>query len=183
MRSEPLIRPTVISEDQRNIAAHTVLRLFPDLQMNHYILWGVLPEAPDTQLMMTHFVEVYYKTFHTPAHVIQDGLKATPEEIKNCEKPCWILLPTELAHELTPNEFIQKNIQPLGRPFFSISYMPFTGNETVTEACNAEQRLTYECVTPIAVREVSKKLKDPQAKYFFMRKYNERDFFLFVQKP
>ncbi|MEK2689684.1 hypothetical protein [Bdellovibrio sp. GT3] len=182
LRSEPLIKPTVISADHRNIASHTVLRLFPDLQTTHYVLWGVLPEANDTQLLMTYFLEEYYKQFQTPAHVIQDGTKATAEEIAKCEKPCWIKLPHNLANTLTSNEFISGMIEPTQKPYITITVMPFNGDEEVSDFCNQEQRLTLECVTPVTVREIHRKMKDPTQLYFFLRKYNERDLFLFVQK-
>lgn len=183
LRSEPLIRPTIISPDQRNIAAHVVLRLFPELQNSHYILWGVLPESNDAQLMMTYFMEEYYKTFHIAVHIIQDGEKATASEIAQCEKPCWILLPMNRANELSKNEFIQKNILPLNRHYINMTLSPFTGEETVPESCDQQKRLNLECITPVSVREVHRKIKDPSQLYFFLRKYNENDFFLFVQKP
>ncbi|WP_413576669.1 hypothetical protein ACLVWU_01365 [Bdellovibrio sp. HCB290] len=182
LRSEPLIRPTVISADQRNIANHTVMRLFPDFQTSHYVLWGVLPESNDTQLLMAHFLEEYYKQFKSPAHVIQDGTKASAEEIAQCPKPCWIKLPHDLANTLKTNEFIDSKILPTEKPYITLTVMAFNGDETVSDFCNQEQRLTLDCVAPVAVREIHRKMKDPTQLYFFLRKYNERDLFLFIQK-
>lgn len=182
LRSEPLIRPTVISTDQRNIASHTVLRIFPDLQNNDYILWGVLPESPDTQLLMTHFLEEYFKKLQIPPHVIQDGTVATAEEIKNCAKPCWIKMPHDKANTLTANPLIEEKILPTQKNYLTLTVMPFTGDETVSEFCDQQKRQTLECITPVSVREIHRKMKDPKQLYFFLRKYNERDFFLFVQK-
>jgi hypothetical protein len=182
LRSEPLIRPTVISADQRNIASHTVLRIFPDLQSNHYIIWGVLPETPDTQLLMTHFMEEYYKKLQIPVHIIQNGLTASAEEIQKCEKPCWIKMPHDQANELSTNEFITSKIEPTQKAHITVTVMPFNGDEVVPEYCDQQKRLTLECITPVSVREIHKKMKDPKQLYFFLRKYNDRDFFLFVQK-
>ncbi|UYL10303.1 hypothetical protein B9G69_006885 [Bdellovibrio sp. SKB1291214] len=182
LRSEPLIRPTVISADQRNIASHTVLRIFPDLQNNDYILWGVLPESPDTQLLMTHFLEEYFKKLQIPPHIIQDGTKASPEEIKNCAKPCWVKMPHDQANTLAGNSLIEEKIIPTHKNYLTLTVMPFNGDETVSEFCDQQKRLTLECITPVSVREIHRKMKDPKQLYFFLRKYNERDFFLFVQK-
>ncbi|QDK43921.1 hypothetical protein DOM22_01455 [Bdellovibrio sp. ZAP7] len=182
LRSEPLIRPTVISADQRNIASHTVLRIFPDLQQNHYVIWGVLPETPDTQLLMTHFMEEYYKKLQIPVHIIQNGLEASTEEIQNCPKPCWIKMPHDQANELSANKFISSKIEPTQKAHITITTMPFNGDEVVPEYCDQQQRLTLDCVTPVSVREIHRKMKDPKQLYFFLRKYNDRDFFLFVQK-
>ncbi|QLY25748.1 hypothetical protein [Bdellovibrio sp. KM01] len=182
LRSEPLIRPTVISADQRNISSHTVLRIFPDLQSNHYVIWGVLPETPDTQLLMTHFLEEYYKKLQIPVHIIQNGLEASAEEIQNCKKPCWIKMPHDQANELSTNEFISSKIEPTQKAHITITTMPFNGDEIVPEYCDQQQRLTLDCVTPVSVREIHRKMKDPKQLYFFLRKYNDRDFFLFVQK-
>lgn len=182
LRSEPLIRPTVISADQRNIASHTVLRIFPELQNVDYILWGVLPESPDNQLLMTHFVEEYYKKLLAPPHVIQNGLEASAEEFEKCARPCWIKMPHNGANELTPNAFVTEKIKPLNRHYITVTVMPFTGDEVVPEYCDQQKRVTLECITPVSVREIHRKMKDPKQLYFFLRKYNDRDFFLFVQK-
>ncbi|MNT70179.1 hypothetical protein D3C72_2085370 [compost metagenome] len=52
----------------------------------------------------------------------------------------------------------------------------------MTQECDAQQRLHLDCLVPVSIREVQKKIKDPSKLHFFLRKYNERDYFLFVQK-
>ncbi|WP_413559531.1 hypothetical protein [Bdellovibrio sp. HCB209] len=182
LRSEPLIRPTVISADQRNIASHTVLRIFPELQNVDYIVWGVLPETGDNQLLMTHFVEEYYKKLQFPPQVIQDGTKASAEEIAKCSRPCWIKMPHDSANELIPNPFFAEKIKPLNKNYLTVTVMPFNGDEVVPDYCDQQKRISLECITPVSVREIHRKMKDPKQLYFFLRKYNDRDFFLFVQK-
>lgn len=183
LRTEPLIKPTAIAADQRNIATHVVLRLFPEMQSTHYILWGILPQNEDNQLLLTHFMEEYYKAFHTPVSIIQNGESATNQEIANCKKPCWILLPATSANELSPNKYINEKIQPLGESFFNMTIAPFNGTESVPDFCETQQRISWDCITPLSLRESFRKIKKTDAKYFFLRKYNERDFFLFIQRP
>ncbi len=182
LRSAPLIRPTEISSDRRNIADHLTLRLFPELQSNHYLLWGVLPETEDSKKVVQWAAEDYQKTFKTPVHIIPNGEDASIEEIRACAKPCWILMPLTKAHELEPNPFISEKILPLKESYISISWIHFLGAETISDECETQQRLHLGCLIPLSIREVRKKMKDPSKLYFFLRKYQDRDFFLFVQE-
>jgi hypothetical protein len=61
--------------------------------------------------------------------------------------------------------------------------VPFYNNELVPDLCENQKRLTIDCLIPLSVRDVKKKIKDPTQLYFFLRKYNDRDYFLFVQQP
>jgi hypothetical protein len=184
LRSAPLIRPTVMSPDHSNIAAHVVLRLFPELQEAHYIVWGVLPQTEDSQMLLTNFLKEYEKTFHMPARIILDAESVDTNEILNCAKPCWLLVNKDKANELSSNDFIEKKIQPLNQSYINITVVPFDNTEVVPEKCDSEKRVTADCITPLSVREVQKYLKKaPEQLHFFMRKYNEKDYFLFIQGP
>ena len=167
LRSAPLIKPTLISADHRNIAAHTVMRMFPELQQSHYVLWGVLPETEDSQMLMNYFLDEYQKRFHLAAHIIRNAENVSVEEISKCEKPCWLLVSKEVANELTINPFIAEKIVPLKKEFINISFLSFEKNEAVPEKCDQEKRLTLDCIGPVSVREVDKKLKEPNQRYFF----------------
>lgn len=182
LRSEPLIKPTEISTDHRNIAEHLMLRLFPELQQNHYILWGVLPETQESQRVLSYALEEYEKMFKVPVHMIRDGVNATDAELRACAKPCWVLLPTEQANELTPNELVEKKFHSMNLPFITLTWVNFDNTEKVTDECEAQQRLHLDCLIPVSIREVQKRIKDPSKLHFFLRKYNDRDYFLFVQK-
>lgn len=182
LRSEPLIKPTEISTDHRNIAEHLMLRLFPELQENHYILWGVLPETQESQRVLSYALEEYQKMFKVPVHIIRDGANATDAELRACAKPCWVLLPTEQANELTPNELVEKKFHSLNLPYITLTWVSFDNSEKVTDECEAQQRLHLDCLVPVSIREVQKKIKDPSKLHFFLRKYNDRDYFLFVQR-
>ncbi|MFS4459233.1 hypothetical protein [Bdellovibrio sp. HCB2-146] len=181
LRTAPLIKPTEISTDRHNIAEHLVLRLFPELQSNDIILWGILPENAESQALVQMAASDYERMFKTPVHFISNAESATLQDFQNCKKPCWILLAKDKANELTPNEFIDKNIQPLNRPYITLTLVNFTGAEEVTDACENQHRLHLDCLVPLSVRDAKKKMKDPNKLYFFLRKYNDRDYFLFTQ--
>ncbi|HEY8271505.1 MAG TPA: hypothetical protein VIG33_11505 [Pseudobdellovibrionaceae bacterium] len=181
LRSAPLIAASVISPDRQNIAEGVVFRLSPEFQNAHYVLWGFLPLSPESQKIFELLKAEYEKIFRQPVHVLANAETASAEEIRTCEKPCWLLLPMDKANELTPNELINLKIRPLGENYFNVTWVPFAKREQVSSHCMAEKRLTLECLRTLAIEESQKKMK-PGAQYFFMKKYNEKDFFLFFQE-
>lgn len=181
MRSAPIIRPSEISEDRYNIAHGIIYRLSPEFQDSHYVLWGFLPQSSESQRIFAHFRTEYERVFQHPVHLYENAETASLEDLLACEKPCWLLLPQEKAHELTKNNFITEKIQPLGRPFISVTWLPFSKLEEVPEYCVREKRLTLECLKVLGIHESQRKMK-PGHQYFFLKKYNERDFFLFFQE-
>ena len=182
LRSAPLIKPSVIEPNGANVASDVMLRLYPEFKNAHYVVWGVLPETPESTRLMSQMLSEYEKIHHAPAHMIVRALEAGEDELKACGEPCWLLLPTEKANELSPGSFAETKLKPLGRPYFSITWLEFSGDEVVPEHCEQEKRISFDCIKPLAVREVRRKLKDPSVSYFFMRKYNEIDNFVFFQK-
>jgi len=183
LRSASLISPSVMSPDRHSIAKGLVIRLFPDLQNARYILWGTLPETEESQKVLAFFIEEYEQAFKAPMHILRNAETASPEELQACEKPCLLMLSATSAHELSTNEFIEKKIRPLKQEYFNITWVPFYNNETVPEVCEKQKRLTMDCLIPLSIRDIKKKIKDPNQLYFFLRKYNDRDYFLFVQQP
>lgn len=182
LRSAPLIKPTPIAMDQRNVAADVMLRLYADLHAVHYVVWGVLPTSSENEQLFALMKEEHEKIFHVSPNVIRDATSVSPLDLAACEKPCWLLVGKENANELRSNSFIQSRVLPLGRPYLTISWIDFRGDEGVSPECNQEKRLSLQCLKPISVREVQRKLKDPGLRYFFLRKYEDRDHFLFLQQ-
>lgn len=183
LRSEPLIKPTVVDADHRNVAAHFVLRLYPELLNTHYLIFGILPETEESQRVLSLMTEEFFKLIKQPVQILRNAETLSAAEIAACHKPCWLLVDRQKANQLTPNEFIDQKIRPLNQPFMNLTYVPFRGDEEVSDFCNNEKRLTLECLGPVAVRDVHRKLKDHSQRYFFLRKYNNLDYFLFVQSP
>jgi len=182
LRLAPLIKPTVMKPDLSNVAADVVLRLYPEFQTADYVVWGLLPETPQSEQLFSLIAEEYQKTFPFSVNVIRDAEAATDQELQACAKPCWLMIARDKANELTEKSFLEKRLKPLGKPYFNMSWIDFTKADKVSELCNKEQRLTLDCVGPVAVRDVRKKLKEESAPYFFLRKYNDNDYFLFIEK-
>lgn len=177
----PLIKPTVMQASMQNVAEGVVLRLFPELQNTHYVVFGILPLTEEKQLLLNKMREEYKKIFHAEVNLLMKDSGLAVDEVAACNKPCWILLPEEQANELTPNQFIQTRLSDFNLSYITLTWVEFDRDVQPSEFCLSEQRLTLECMGPVAFAEIERKMRDP-GRYFTLRKYNEKDLFLIIQK-
>lgn len=182
LRSAPLIKPTILDSDLQNAAHDVVLRLYPDFAAVDFVLLGMDPASDESGEFLRRLQIEGEKILRIPVRMLIVDAGTTAADLESCPKPCWVILPKVEAHELRPNPWIEGNLKPLGRTYMSISWVPFEREVKVTAACDHEQRLDLECLVTTGVREVSRKMKDPRARYYFMRKYNDHDHFLFVER-
>ncbi|KYG63852.1 hypothetical protein AZI86_13620 [Bdellovibrio bacteriovorus] len=183
IRTAPIIKPSIVSPDFTNVPQGLFLRLFPDIQQSHYILWSVSQNSAEVQQTLSIMKERAEKELRQPVQFIYNGPKATLEEVKACARPCWILFPEDQANELKSNDWINTRLKPLDRPYFTISWIAFHRDITVPEPCIKEKRLDLECLKVVSIQEVRRKMKEESARYFFMRKYMDSDYFLFLEDP
>lgn len=181
LRSAPLIQPSIISGDYRNIATGLIHRLFHELQDAHYILWGVLPETKESKLILELVAEEYQKTFHQSIQIIDDTISSSSKKIRNCTKPCWLLISDTKAHQLERNNFIENFFVSPEESFITLTVVLFNRDAAVSTECETQKRLNLNCLISVSIREVRRKMKDLKQRYFFLRKYNENDFFLFIE--
>lgn len=181
LRSAPIIKPSVLAPDLANAGHDVVLRLYPDFSSSHYVLLGLEPQSDETRALLSAMRAEGEKLLGKSVTILENAGARSREELAACAAPCWLLLPRDGANEMRPNSFIAEKIVTLGRPYMSVSWIGFHRGEPVSETCDREARLDLECLGPIGVREVARKLKDASARYYFMRKYNDRDHFLFVE--
>lgn len=176
-----LIKPSVAEADLKNVAQAVVFRMYPEFQSAHYVLWGTLPVAEDEERLFAAIKAEYERIFHLNVQLITEASSASAEDLRGCGKPCWIFTTKENANELTKNEFIEGKLRPLAAPYFNITLIPFVLGVKAPSHCLNEKRLTYECLTTLAMEASERKVKTKE-RYFFLKKYNDRDFFLFVQE-
>lgn len=181
IRTAPIIKPSAVSQDFHNVPLGIFLRLFPDFQQADYVLFGFPQDSLEAQTTLKLLKDRYEKEFKTEVKLLIGTEPTTLAMIQQCTKPCWILLPEAEANELSANTWIQSNIHPTNRPYFTLTWIPFQRNVTVSEACEKEKRLDLSCLKTVSVKEVERKMKDSNARYFFMRKYLDRDYFLFIE--
>lgn len=182
IRTAPIIKPSSIIPSFKNVPHGLFLRLFPDFQQADYVLWGAPLNSPEFETMLKHLKEYYQNEFKQIARIIPAGENASLAEVAACSKPCWIFFTTQPAHELSPNSWIQKNLLPLKKSYFSITWMPFHRNFELPEYCNDEKRLDQDCLKALSIDQVKKDFKSKNERYFFARKYMDRDYFLFIEE-
>lgn len=181
LRSAPMIKPSVIADDSSNIAHNVILRLAPELMVKRFVLLGILPTNEEARRVLLQIQQEHQEVLDESITFI-DGLSATQETISACPQPCWILMPQSGANELRPNSFIEKHILPISNSYISLTWLQFKNEQMdIPEKCILEKRLDLECLQIVSVQDVRRKMKDKSQRYFFMRKYNESDYFLLVQ--
>lgn len=183
IRTAPIIKPSIISPDFNNVFQGISLRLFPDFQQAEFVLWGIPESSLEAQNTLSQLQKKVEAEMGTSISILRNGLTATQQDIQNCARPCWVLLPEDSAHELTANMWVNENLRPSGSTYFTITWVQFNRTSTVPEYCTKEKRLDLECLKKVSIQEVSRKIKAPDRRYFFMRKYLDRDYFLFIEEP
>lgn len=178
LRAATLISPSTVQDFPKHVAEVVVHPLFPAFKSNDILLVGVSAGSRMEALLpeIRAAAEVRLKTaFHVPVD---------PGRLEECPRPCWVVVKPEEAQQLVPNDYIDKVVRPLGRRFFTLNLIEFDSfDPTRLEFCEAEKRLDLECLVTLSIKAAHRKMKDPAQRYFFMRKYNHSDYFLFVQKP
>lgn len=184
MRTEPMIDPSIITVDHQNIADGLITRLFPELQNDAYILWGAPLDSAEFMTTLTITKKKYEERFGKNVTLLLAAEQRTTDEIKNCALPCWIVVDTKNANQLLTNDFIVKKMTPLNKSFFTLTWLPFTRNEAVPKECEEQKRIErLDCIRTLTVRDSLRRMKKQDQLYFFLRRYNEKDYFLFVQQP
>lgn len=182
IRSAPIIGPSPQGVEQKNVAVAVVSRLFPDFQNADYVVIGSSSEFKIAPQIINDLKLVYEQQFRKNIRILADSADLNLETLAKCEKPCWILTSETQSNELSINNRLPKMLDSLENVnHFHLTLIPFRTVPNPSETCIAEKRLSLSCITELSIHEVSKKFKDPMVSYFFMRKYQDRDYFLFIQ--
>lgn len=181
MRSAPYIKPTTIQQDIEIVAEQSILRLFPDLQNAKFVLWGLDLNKEDQQRFLAKAQQEYERRFPHKVKLLNSA-ESTSEQVKDCATPCWILMPQEGAHQLEGNGFIEQNIKPLTEQYISISWIDFQNPKEVPAECIDQKYLNLFCMKWVGLNEAQRRFKDQGQRYFFMRKYLDHDYFVYVRE-
>lgn len=183
LRSEPIIKPSPVDAKYENITYGVIRRMFPSFQKTDYVVWGISPSTSSEEETIFELLQNEHATqFGARPQVLRWTPQTTPEDIKKCLKPCWIEIAKESASSLKANDSLKSIQAVLGTNYFSITFLEFERDMPVPPVCETEQRLDFNCILPVAVREVRKYFKQVDTRYFFTRAYNEIDYFLFIEK-
>lgn len=169
LRPAGVIAPSEIGTKSDLIAQAVGLRLFPDFQTAKNVVW-YLDIADEPFVNIPESTLANYQTNFKPELF---DLRKNPQA--SCVENCWYI---QAANTALP-ETIQQKIKT--EPTLEIFVEYFNRDEQVPEVCENEKTLEEKCVRPVSVREIRKKLKNP-APYFFMRRYLDSQFYLFIEK-
>lgn len=170
LRPAGVIAPSEIGTKADLIGQSVGLRLFPEFQTVKNVIWYLdIAEEPYARIPESTLAN--YQTNHKPE--LYD-LRKDSQASCATEKSCWYV---QSAHVPLPEVVVQKI---KAEPSIEIFIQYFDRGEEVPEVCENEKTLEFKCVRPVSVREVRKKLKTP-APYFFMRRYLDSQFYLFIE--
>lgn len=169
LRPAGVIAPSEIGTKADLIGQAVGLRLFPDFQTAKNVVWYLdVTEEPFVNIPESTLAN--YQTNFKPELF---DLRKNPQT--SCIENCWYV---QAANVALP-EALQQKIKAESSLEIFVQY--FDRDEKVPEVCESEKTLELKCVRPVSVREVRKKLKT-SAPYFFMRRYLDSQFYLFIEK-
>lgn len=205
LRPALYIKPSLMTDGVNTVARDVSLRLFPDLQGAGYLVWGIASTDGESQRILNLLKTEEEHARGKSISVLAASDQTSSEELAQCATPCWILREHDQAHELTANAFIREKLRPLsekiGTKYFTLTIVPFRFGVPVPEECWAEKRLDFKCIQLVSVQAAERKLpknrvppragpagaelkaNESSPRYFFMNKYNEGDYFLFIEQP
>ncbi|MBY0314734.1 MAG: hypothetical protein K2Q26_04400 [Bdellovibrionales bacterium] len=168
LRFAKLIKPSVYGKEA---ADAVVIRMFPDLSERKILILGVPTDQPEAQIFTDHLKDAYARHFKEEPRMITDV-----EKLETCKGPCWLVTRLEEAHSLDDDRLEYRN---LSKNYLSIFI--FDKNADPSEECKAKLRLNLNCLHDLSIREASRKMKT-QDPYFFLNKYADNNFFVFIGK-
>ncbi len=180
LRSTGVIKPTLLGTDHYLVAHSLALRLFPEFQTMKTVVW--MPEQGSEILVDAITLQTALELKKEKTNVFPEIISVSPTEneplpqLTISENYRWWILPAARQELLTSFKITFSN-----QNFIIIFVESFKRNEAFPAQCEEIKILNHECLRATAVREVSKKLKS-NSPYFFMRRYQDNEFYLFIEK-
>jgi hypothetical protein len=180
LRINTLIKPSEISANDENVAPAIAKRLFPDLQSSDILIIGLPINNPRLAAITEKFIKETATLLKRPINTA-----ANKTNLKDCTRLCVVITSPMESQELEKNIYIESAVAPLGRNYFTLNIAEFDTsvdmNGAEMENCEKEKFLDFKCLALISLRDSKRKMKDPTKKYFFMKKYQDRGHYLFLQ--
>lgn len=169
LRPAGVIAPAEIAAKPELVAESIALRLFPEFQKVKNVIWHFdIQDKPFSEIAEMTLQK--YQTIPKPELI---DLRKNPEA--KCETNCWYI--QSLNQPI--NSYVVDKIE--NAPSLEIYVQSFERDEEVTVFCENEKILEFKCIRPISIRQVKKKFKKSRP-YFFMRRYMDSQFYLFIEK-
>jgi len=184
VRSQTLIRPSPIEGDMAKVSQAVFLRLFPEFEDRDVFVIGADKPSPGVSEFIAKLeleAEDHYKK---KVQVFDDDhLLSSQNEFSSCSKTCWVMTETQSTSDIAPMPSVMQLAGLNEKNRFTLSIFEFdTYDPAVIPKCEKEKRLTLECLKNLAIKEMQHQMRDHSQKYFFLKQYLDRDYFLFIQK-
>lgn len=176
LRSAGVIKPTVLDNENKLLPKSVALRLFPEFQSSPNTVWLASPLMQPKLSAIVSSIHDYYKTLKLPSipEVVLINSDSQQVDKLNTQNTRWWVF--ESGNEALLNEIRKNDVAA------NVIYInEFSRDEAVPTSCETEKILSRECLKVVAIREVKKKFKTDQ-RYFFMRRYNDHEFYLFIEQ-
>lgn len=172
LRVATLIKPSEIASTKQ-VAQALAIRLFPELQTKKWLIYSFDQESPRARELL---VDLLSEVKKTPAGEYQ--VRVAGEE---CTQHCLFLDETPQSNEIVKKTFLTK-LDSEQSDVFRLKVSEFVLQEEFIQECDSMQRLDEKCIRSISIRDARRKMKKPEQKYFFLKKYNHNQYYLFLQK-
>ncbi len=159
-------------------------RMFPEFQTRDVFVVGVDQPSPRIQEFIDK-LKAHAETYHKNKIEIFDDetLLSAKDKVANCSKTCWVKTETQSTSDIAPMPSVMQLAGLDDKNRFTLSVFEFDSfDESVIPMCEKQKHLTLDCLKHLGIKEAQRKMRDKSKKYFFLKQYNERDFFLFLQK-
>lgn len=174
VRTEPLVKPSPIDSELNNISFAIVHRLFAELQTHDVIVWGLDVKNPE-HLQVFEKAKSEFEVLFKKSVSVASGLDQ--QQLMSCQNPCWVLSDAQAAPAITQMFLDQMKVS------YNFTLIDFKWSTLVPEECEKAKLLKLNCIGPVAIRDVQRKIKKFDQRYFFVRRYLEKDYYLFIQEP
>ncbi|MFN8845686.1 MAG: hypothetical protein ACK5V3_04425 [Bdellovibrionales bacterium] len=176
IRPQPLIKPTEFNQNFEPIGQHIFLRLFPEFQSRQIIIWRVdLPQNLKEKLIQDTLTS--WKTQFNQSPKIFDHWP-NELEINECQKKCWIILNSKSNFEDIRQKLVMTQFKWLQIKTSMIVNLP----QQISKECELQKILDENCIQEVSPYLVYKKISRLNKSAFFMHKYLDNDFYLFVHE-
>lgn len=172
LRVATLIKPSEIASTKQ-VAQALAIRLFPELQSKKWLIYSFDQESPRARELL---VDLLSEVKKTPAGEYQVRVAG-----EDCTQHCLFLDETPQSNEIVKKTFLAK-LESEQSEVFRLKVSEFVLQEEFIQECESMQRLDEKCIRSISIRDARRKMKKPEQKYFFLKKYNHNQYYLFLQK-
>jgi hypothetical protein len=176
IRPQPLIKPTLIQSDFTPVGEHVFLRLFPELHDVQVILLRWDSDVLERERFLQDFAKSFKSQLHGDFQIFLK--EPSVDDVSTCLRTCLFILAPSASRADVERVMIES-----GRRWISIKALEFAEVPETPENCLHQQMLSEDCLSPVALNLTKKKLSKTSERVFFLYKYLDHDFFLFLRKP